>query len=256
MKVLESEVGFPLFLASGRGIVISDEGMRLYKRAGPFLTELDRLLGKSVHPPQHLIRIGSSEVFTCYFTGKLLKNYIDHADIEIHELIPGRLEESLILDKIDIGITYEPIPHPGIEYVKITTIPLGAYHLKGTFAHQDLSTIPFVVQLKPLESIPSGAKGLDGWPTNLLKRTERYRVDLLSTGLELVRQGLCAIFIPRFVAEFHNKSIRPEFTLEPLKLPVEMQSIQREIYIIKRESTVETKAIKQVARALRAIHSQ
>ena len=253
MRVLEAEIGFPLFIPNGRGIVISDEGMRLYKRAPSFLAEWDRLLGKST-PRQHdLIRIGSSEVFTCYFTGTLLKQYLRNSEVEVHELVPGRLEEALILDRIDIGITYDPLPRQGIEYIKIRSILLGAYKRRGAFPDQGILEIPFVVQLKPQEAVLSGAKGLDGWPIDRFKRNERYRVDLLSTGLELVRQGLCAIFIPRFVAEHHNHSIRPELRLERLCPPEGMSEIKRDVTIVKRESTTENKTIQQIAKALRTL---
>lgn len=251
MKVLEIEVGFPLFHPSGRGIVISDEGMGLYERSKHFLEELDHLLGNQTKVERPILRIGSFEVFTSYFVGPLLKTYLPGIDVEIHELVPGRLEESLAFNKIDLGITYEPVPRKGIEYIKVTSLLMGAYALKGRFENRDLSEIPFVVPVSPLEGAPSGVKGRDAWPDEKIARDIRYRVDLLATGLEIVRQGLGAIFIPRFVAHLHDECTTAHKRFELLRLPRSLSSVRRDVFIVKRESTAEDRAIRQVAKALR-----
>lgn len=255
MRALELEAGIPLFIPNGRGIVVSDEGKRLFKRCSTFLAELDRLLGKteSGAPAASVARIGSFEVFTSYFMGKLMKEYLAGYEVEVHELAPARLEEALLLQKVDIGITYEPIPRAGIEYVKITSLEMKAYALRGAFAGQDIADIPFVVPVSPLEGAPSGVKGRDGWPDERLNRKVRYRVDLLTTGIELTRQGLCAVFMPRFVADLYNESIRPELRLEAIELPKGIGAVRRDVFVVKRESTVESHAIKQIAKALRKI---
>jgi DNA-binding transcriptional LysR family regulator len=154
---------------------------------------------------------------------------------------------------VDIGITYEPIPRPGIEYVKVTTLEMRPYALRGAFAHLGILDVPFVVPVSPLEGAPSGVKGRDGWPDERFRRNVVYRVDLMTTGLELARQGLCAIFLPRFVAELHNHGTRPEQQLEPLEPPRGMGVVRRDVFVVKRESTSESRALKQIAKALRRI---
>jgi hypothetical protein len=69
----------------------------------------------------------------------------------------------------------------------------------------------------------------------------------------MVRQGLCAIFIPRFVAELHNQSTLPELRFEPIEAPKGVGTVRRDVYVVKRESTVESRALKQIAKALRKI---
>src|SRR4051812_12188316 len=63
LKTLEQELGFALFFPSGRGIVVSDEGMRLYERTGAFFQGLDQLLGKASTKDLNRVRVGSFEVF-------------------------------------------------------------------------------------------------------------------------------------------------------------------------------------------------
>jgi DNA-binding transcriptional LysR family regulator len=253
IKVLEEELGYPLFVPSGRGIVVSDPGKELYQKTGRFFGEFERLIGKKSVPEDNLIRIGSFEVFTSYFVGKLLKNYLRPSEVEVHELVPGRLEEALLLNRVDFGITYEPVPRPGIDYVKVTRTQMGAYSLKSRFDQEDILKIPFAVPVNPLEGAPSGVKGLDGWPEDKFKRNSLYKVDLMMTALEMTRQGLCAIFIPQFVAKLHNESISADFKLFQLTHPKGMPAVYRDIYLVKRESTLETVTLKTVARALREL---
>jgi DNA-binding transcriptional LysR family regulator len=253
LKVLEAEVGFALFLPSGRGIVVSDRGRDLYQRTERFFSEFERLLGQSEAMEDSLIRVGSFEVFTTAFMARFARDYLPSGQIEVHELVPGRLEEALLLNRIDFGITYEPVPRPGIEYMKVTRIWMGIYALQGQFTRQPVTEIPFVVPVTPLEGAPSGVKGLDSWPEDRFKRRGIYKVDLMNTGLELVRSGLCAIFIPQFVARLHNESALPKHRLELLPLPKGMAAVSRDVYLVKRESTGENEISKKVARALREI---
>ncbi|MBC7395818.1 MAG: LysR family transcriptional regulator [Bdellovibrionales bacterium] len=253
LKVLEEELGIPLFVPSGRGIVVTDPGRELYERSARFFSELKHLLGQDKPTAQDLIRLGSFEVFTTFFIGRLLKDYLPKTQVEIHELVPGKLEEALLLNRIDLGITYEPVPRPKIEYVKIGRVNMAAFATKDTFAGHDLAQIPFAVPVNPLEGAPSGVKGLDAWPEQKYRRNAAYRVDLMATGLELTRQGLCAIFIPEFVAKLHNESAPARFHLHALPLPKAMAQVHRDIYLLQRESSIESRTTKKVAQALREV---
>ena len=253
MKAFEAELGQTLFLPSGRGIVVTDGGMQVYERSTRFLLELDQFLGKAEPSPISSLRLGSFEVFTSYFVGPLIKKYLPHLSVEIHELVPGRLEEALAFGKVDLGITYEPIPRKGIDYMKVTSLLMGAFVLSGQFQNQNLSQIPFVVPVNPLEGAPSGVKGRDAWPDEKIERNIRYRVDLMATGLDLARQGLAAIFIPRFVARLHNESVTSDRRLEALKLPRGLTAVKRDVFIVKRDSTAEDRTLRTIARALRDI---
>ena len=254
MRILENETGRRLFLPNGRGIVISDEGRMLYERCAPFFGELDRLLGKTTSKNSKGIRVGSFEVFTSFFIGRLIRDYLNDFELEIHELAPGRLEEALLLNRVDIGITYNPLPRAGIEYVQVSKIEMGAFTCQGAFLDQKTLDIPFVIPVKPLEGAPSGVKGQDDWPDEQFRRKTPYRVDLMTTGLEIVHQGLAAIFIPKFVARLHNEDVRPDLALRELTLPKGFTGVTRDLYIVKRESTPESRAIRQISKALRKLH--
>ena len=255
MKVLEADLGFALFQPSGRGLVVSDKGQKFYQRSARFVAAYDELLSEVSSTFTPLLRIGSFETFTSFFVGPLLRNYFPNTQIEIHELVPGRLEEALVYSKIDVGITYEPVPQKGIEYIKVASLQMGIYALKGAFSAAESSvgsdTLPFVAPVSPLEGAPSGVRGRDAWPDEKIPRNVRYRVDLLTTGLEIVRQGLAVIFIPHFVAKLHNERSGPTFRLVLMDPPRGLGSVRRDVFLVRRESTAEDKNHRQIARALR-----
>ena len=255
LKTLEDELGVKLFQASGRGIVVSDLGAQFYERSKRFLDEVDFFLGDRTQLANTSLRLGSFEVFTSFFIGPLLKTYLPDADVEVHELVPGRLEEALVSRRVDLGITYEPSPRKGVEYIKATSVVMGAYALSGPFTDLDIQQIPFIVPVTPLEGAPNGVKGRDAWLDEKIERRVKYRVDLLATGLELARQGLGAIFIPRFVAQLHNERTPGNRRLEALALPRGLSAMKRDVFIVKRDSSPEDKSMRQLARALRDICS-
>lgn len=253
MKVFQAEMNQTLFQGSGRGIVITDEGQALYRRSKIFFSELARLMNQDGTIVKSVLRIGSFEVFTSHLMGELVKDYLPETELEIHELVPGRLEEALASNRIDIGITYEPVPRKGIDFAKITSVHMGAYARTGAFKNKNLDEIPFAVPVNPLEGTPSGVKGLDAWPEQKHERLIRYRVDLMATGLALARQGLCAIFIPDFVARLHNAETTEPFRLQPLEIPRTASRVRRDVYLVKRESMIEDQMTKRIAKAIRLL---
>ena len=100
----------------------------------------------------------------------------------------------MILTPCD-GVEKE-VPRAGVDYTKVTSVRMGAFARRDAFADTPFTDIPFVVPVRPIESAPSGVRGSDAWPGERFPRRVGYRVDLLNTGLALVRQGLCAIFMP------------------------------------------------------------
>ncbi|CBW27830.1 putative LysR-family regulatory protein [Halobacteriovorax marinus SJ] len=250
LSILQDEFGANLYIPVGRGISFTDEGHALAKRIPAFLDSLDGILNLEKISDVKILRIGSFEVFTTYFA-KTLAPVFSEYELDFHELVPGRLEKALLNREIDMAITYEPIPYPGIEHLKITEIEMGAYTKKGAFKQEELLSIPFAAPAIPVEGAPTGVKGLDSWPDDKFKREIRYRVDLMETAISMCRNGLCAVFLPKFVASLHNEIVKAEYRLVERELPAKFKKVKRVVYLVKRESTVETKQIKKLARYIR-----
>lgn len=252
MSALEREMNKTLFIQAGRGISFTDHGHELAMKIPSFLDELERLVSPDPEEEKQVLKIGSFEVFTTYFA-KSMGPLFDDYDLDFHELVPGKMEKALLNREIDLAITYEPIPIPGVEHLKVTEVEMGAFVKKGAFKGVEILDIPFAAPLIPVEGAPTGIKGLDSWPDQKIKREIRFRVDLMETAISLARNGHCAVFIPTFVARLHNELVKSEYQLIKKNLPVSMKTIKRKVYIIKRESTIEDLKLKKLAKHLRSL---
>ena len=253
LKALEAELGLTLVMPAGRGLVVTDDGLRVYARSEQVLRAVEALGDPEVTQPVVKVRLGTFEVFTSFFIGDLVREHFGDAEVEVHELVPGRLEEALLGSRIDIGITYEPVPRAGVDYTKVASVRMGTFVRHDAFADTPFAEIPFVVPVQPIDGTASGVRGSDAWPAERFPRRDVYRVDVLTTGLTLVRQGLCAVFMPEFVARLHDATVDAPYRLRELPRPTGMPAVNRDVYIVKRESTPETATMKKIARALRTL---
>lgn len=252
LKTLEIELGQRLFTPLGRGLTHTEEARRIYEKSKNILEQTSSLFDIEHEAIGLKIKIGTFEVFSTYFL-QLLKEAFTENEMELHEITHGKLEKAVATGIVDFGITYEPIPHGGVEFLKISQIKMAPFVKQGAFKNQALLDIPFAVPLQPLVGAPSGVKGLDGWPENLFPRHRKYQVDMLESAIELCRQGECAIFIPEFMAKLHNNVVLKEFKLEKRLYPGKMKQVKRTVYLIKRSNSEETAEMKKVCRFLRSI---
>jgi len=254
LKALQEELKEELFVQKGRGIQITEYGQRLAGKLPHFFEELKDLTHDKLEENQKNLRIGTFEVFSTYFLQKLSAFYEDY-QIEMHEVLPGELERSLLNFKIDLGITYEPIPTKGIEYLKVTTLESGIFSANKDFKKMSFLEIPFATPKTPLDSIPTGVKGLDGWPEDKFPRFQKFRVDMLESGLQLAQASHCAVFIPKFIAKIRNNFItKEEYQLKEIPLPKGMRPIKHSVYLVKRSSQKEDAIFKKMAKILRELN--
>lgn len=258
IKLLESEVSLKLTIPSGRGILITDAGNAFAEKAHRVLEEFEALkASKKTSPARSKLRIGSFEVFTTHAISPLLSKMDQDLDLELHELIPGHLEESLAENRIDVGITYIPIPRPEIDFLKVATLSMGVYTVRGPLQKMPYETLPFALPIIPLHSSPTKVAGLDGWPDDLFPRNTQFRVTMMESALELTRSGKSAVFLPKFIAKLHNEKVREDYQLvEHAKAPpIPAKFTQAAVYIVKRKTDEENSVIKKLASQLRLLCS-
>jgi DNA-binding transcriptional LysR family regulator len=251
ISTLEDELGFPLFQPQGRGLVPTDRGREIYKSAQEILNKVQALhLGANPNERTSL-RIGVLEIFTAHFIGSLARDSFPDLPFDILELAPGQIEASIIERRIDMGLTYVPLPQEGIEYLKICPMKLGVFARREAFSHTPLHEIPFVTPISPIPLNPLGIKESDGWPESLFPRKKTFAANLLSTGLDLARAGVCAIFIPSFLAAIHNEVTDPAFHLRRIQLPSNFPNLNRAAFLVKRTDAIEDKRMKKLSTAVR-----
>jgi len=245
MKVLESQLSVPLFLPEGRGIKITKEGLKIYEQSAGIIESVERLKTPDRKAVASTLRLATFEVFSTYFFSKILKEHADPDIVELYELTPGGLEAAVASEKVAFGITYEPIPTQGVQFLKVGSIAMGIFGRKAG--------LPFAAPIMPLKGAPSGVKGLDGWPDHLFPREIKYRVDLLESALEFAREGLCCVFIPKFLAKLQNERYLNKFHLDELPTPPNWKPIKRDVYLVLLETQTETKLSKQICKGIRQI---
>ncbi len=259
IKALEDELGAKVFVQQGRGLELTSIGRELYERIPTVLRSIEDLLQfreKTVDQEQPL-RIVSFEVFTTYFLASFAHSHLAGSlrgrRLEIREAIPGEMEKSVAQNHSDLAITYMPIPYTDVEFQKVGRIRMGVFGRTDIFKNQQLDEAPFAVPVSPLHGTPSGVQGLDGWPDHLFTRHSQFRVEMMETAMELCRNGDAVAFLPQFVVQLGNRKLVDEFRIKELPLPKGLAPVYRDIHLIKRKGYSETKSVRLLAKALRAL---
>jgi DNA-binding transcriptional LysR family regulator len=255
LKVLEHELGATLFLQKGRGLELSDQGRALYERIPAILRAVDELthLQVGASGTENILRIVSFEVFTTYFLSQIFATQFPGFVAEIREAYPGRMETLIAARDSDFGITYTPVPHAGIDFVKVGRIRMGLYGLDEKWSGVEFTRLPFVTPIFPVDSMPSGVRGLDGWPDHTQPRTVAFRVEMMETAIQLCLRGVAVAFIPDIVATQVNLQNLKKFQLQELPLPRGMKPVYRDIYLLYRRTYVEDKTMRLLAKAIRRL---
>lgn len=250
LKTLEAEVGLSLLEADGRGLKLTEAGKRFRDECAPLLNDWLNISKKvRDHQSWKPSKIASFEVFTTYFLGHVL-NYVELENLELHELGPGRMEQAVADGRVDLGITYNPVPKAGVDFIEVSKIRMGVYGVEA-FKTKKFSELPFVIPLHPAEGTPSKVVGLDGWPDHLFERTVKYRVTMMESALSICREGHAVAYLPEFVVQLHNKKMQPEYRLRELKQPLPEKDGQQSVYLIRRHGAEETTLERQLAKSLR-----
>jgi DNA-binding transcriptional LysR family regulator len=254
VRTLEEELGVDLTSKDGRNLRITPAGMKLIEKIDACLMAEERLLSSlkqgDISPS---INIGTFEVFSTYLSPLLLSSIGEQAKINFIELAPNNLEQALIDDQIDFGITYLPIPKTQLDHLEITTIKMGVFGSeKWKNSSTPLEKLPFVIPTSEIIGTPTKVKGLDGWPEGEVYRHIQYKVSLMETALSLVRQGFAVAYLPRFVVELHNQFVRKEFHIYELKKPSTINDKQP-IYAVKRKERGEDVPFKALCKVLRKL---
>jgi DNA-binding transcriptional LysR family regulator len=254
MKVLEEELKYPLFLQRGRGLELTERGRVLYEKLPAVLSRLDDVLFSTHGSPNgvDVIRIASFEVFTTYFLADMISKGLSAEVVEIREAGPGQMEALVADGAADIGITYLPIPHARVEFIKVGRSRMGIFALKR-WTKTPVEELPFATPIAPLQGAPSGVRGLDGWPEHLFERRVRFRMDMMESAIQLAQVGQAVAFLPEFVARLVNQKANDASKLSELPFPAGIPPVFRDVFLIQRKGAAESPVLRKIAKAIRAI---
>jgi len=250
MKVLQEELCCALLRPSGRGLALTDEGLRIYPLAKEFLKqeELFFKIKKSREPTS--IRIGTVEIFLLTIIEQFKFVELGQTTMTLLDLDPGNIEQMIVNRQLDYGITYAPFPMSGVEITEIGDFYLKCYHLHGTFKGLNISEIPFVVPAQGLSNNPLGIRERDGWIESIYPRNKKYSVNLLATAIELTLQGQCAIYLPDFVANKINFQRGPDDQLVEYPLP-KLHKNKQTVFLLRHKDKEENSEFKKLYKAIK-----
>lgn len=211
---LQSSLGRTLVVAKGRNLVLTAEGRDFLDRAKEVLRAFDAL-ALPQGPASRRLRVGTFEVFSTHWAPELFDG---DGELELRELGPGALERALVDGRIDVGLTYSPVPTRGVDARRIGEVPMKIFARKGCFRGVSVPDLPFVAPLPSLGRVPTRVRGLDGWPSTRPRRIVAS-VTLLESALALVRVGRCVAYLPVPLVARHNATVATAYRLEPLEVP-------------------------------------
>jgi DNA-binding transcriptional LysR family regulator len=243
MSVLQNELKQQLFRPLGRGLELTDAGRDTYEKSKVLLAQIENLKKLKPLSEGSLARVGMAEIFALKIAGPLAlaMNQIGMA-VDYYELDSGEAENMVRDGRLDFALTFVPFPQSDMEYLKIKTVSMGVYCTNRNFLNMQLSEVPFVVPNHSIGQNPLSLKSRDGWPTET-QRTVKYGAASLSLALQIVEQGLAAVFMPRFLSS-------PGYIEIPTG-KMKRAYLTRDLFLLKRKNAEESKIMKTAAKIIR-----
>jgi len=253
IAVLQEELGYKVFIPKGRGLELTERGKTLYEQSRKVLEMVNALKADKVSPQEKLLRIGFPEVLALAASESIASEFKNGVAIE--DFDSGEIEVRVLEGKCDFAFTFVPFPHKDLEHLKVATVTISSFCRIGAFRSQDPERIPYVVPSSELKDNPLSIKIRDGWNSNLSRLTP-YRANSLSIALKMVQAGVCAVYTPQFVVACLNSSASKsnhlvELDLSPFRRSQEKTT--RDIFLVKRQSDEESKAMKTAVKVIRQV---
>lgn len=231
---LEEEVGTALIAHSGRGVVLTQDGTWLARRAEHLVGEHASLSTDlaSRNARDAGLGIATYDVFVEWFPALLARQFLPSVPLAVRERYPGEIETSVATREADIGITWTPVATDGVVHREIARVKLGVFVRRGEFSDTPTLELPFALPIHPIKGATSQHGPLDGWPDDAPPRDARYLTSALEARLALAREGQAAVVLPMFVAERHNSVVLATHRLEPRPLPRNYARLARTVSVV------------------------
>lgn len=212
IKKIEDELGVKIFDRSRYGVVLSDEGTKIVKKANEVLLKYEEMIEEArkildIHSGN--LRVSTIPFIMTYLLKPLMefKNYYSNVTIEISENITELTVESVMQNKTEIGLIciYKDIMK-NIEHLHFESI------LEGTLKVYVSSESPFAKKKKitPEEILQQAVVLYNGdyikWFTNNFQQTFGKMNILLSSNQteelsRLIANGIAIGFAPDFATK-------------------------------------------------------
>lgn len=213
VKLLEEELGQPLFHRRGRGIQLNDAGAVLLEHVRDATRWVDEALTQLADPGERrVVRIGAvgvaAHVHVPRLIGRLLATHprlVPHVSTPAVEEIPAALRQG----RLDLVLCSVSVAGPGLATVPLASVTNGVYCGPGHPLHgnphpseEDVLAHAFVAP--PADAL--GATG-EGWPASRPRRVACH-LDRMMAGVEACSEGAALAVLPDVLARQHPASLR------------------------------------------------
>lgn len=206
LRLLEAELGEPLFNRVGRRLVLNTRGSSLRDAIQSAVAAVDDGLSQTLEDPfVGSFRIGSLGVVTDAFViPSLIELKREHAAL-IPESLNLRTAEAtgmLARGQIDVAFYYEDLSVEGIVVERLGSTPMSVYCGRGhpLFARENLTRDDVLEHAFSVPQVGDTGQVMDGWPSEL-PRTIGMRITLLRSNLQVCRSGALLTVLPDATAK-------------------------------------------------------
>lgn len=213
VKLLEADLGRPLFHRRGRGIQLNDEGALLLEHVRDATRWVSEALVRLGEPGDGgVVRIGATgiaaHVHVPPLVGRLL---LSHPSLVPQVTTPDTrsIAADLRQGRLDLVLCSTPVTGPGLTLVQLASVTNGVYCGPGHPLHAaDSPTTEEVLSHPFVAPIPDelGVTG-EGWPAALPRRVAG-RLDRMLAGVEACAQGGVLAVLPDVLARAHRVPLR------------------------------------------------
>jgi len=246
MKRLEAEFECKLFMPSGRNILPTKEGKKLFISSLEIIKSLEYVKNNLRHQEQIIreLKIATFEVFSTHFLAWMIDHLSIKFPVTLFELSPGDIEKNILNGFSDFGLTYLPELHPDLDHLMIGAMPLGVF----TNTKNKNKDLPYAVPITDLGMNFLQAKSLDGWPAGIPRKIQ-FKFEMLETALDLASRGHAKILCPKFIIKIENQRLNEKY-----KLIEQVQTIRfptLKVYAVKKKNHPEDDYFKKICKAVR-----
>ena len=243
---LERDLGRELFNRHGRRLLLNDAGAAFYRDSEELVDAHQRLTASfdsSRLPPAPQIRMASFEVFTTHLMARVVEELPAALSFRVLELPVEDLADRVADRSVDLAITYAPFPRAGLDFTTIATTEFRIFGRRGRWQRTAFEELPFAVPTSDVRGSTAGLLGIDSWPYTEIPRLVKYQVTSLEAALALVRGGHCVVFIPTFIAQLVNATVRAPYRLTPIAAPRAMRRVRHRVQAIRRDDAESEPAV-------------
>jgi LysR family nitrogen assimilation transcriptional regulator len=254
IKMLENEIGVPLFARHGRGMKLTEAGRQLLESVGAPLRQLEQSfdeLRSSAKRIEGRVSLGMTPTISFILAGRLAKRVakeLPDVSLRIVEGYGGYLVEWLQRNEIDATVIYGPASDL---HLRVTELLFERLVLVGPRnCRLDTDTpVPFRTLANLQLVLPSRPHGLRTVVDNAAYKSKislniRFEADSFLVLKDLVQEGLGYTILP--TSAFKKEQLENHFRIAPLIRP----KVIRHIVMAARPDHVPTRATVAVSKLL------